>query len=383
MRALIATMVCVGGVVSAFAAEPEEVCRDAAAVLTQSNPWSVSVSGDETSGFEWTVGGASGTCHVEGGQVMSVAFDGASVGTGAAADSTFECESRDGRRHECGILGPRLRADGGTVVHCSLRRGAELGRVRIRRLGRRRMPRSLRTGLQSGFRRLVRGFVERGHLVGNLHGDLREPRQQARDLRSTGRGTVRFASSCPTPVASLGRAGAPTATRCGSIGDAGRCSKSSLRWWLVDLPDHLRVGGGRREECALRGRGRAQVHRQLSNTRCEPGTTYGVDGTTLWVKAGAAPSSRSCPRSRGSGSGGRISRGTLPLTLAEKGAAWSVTDAVAVAVPGIRGRSGSRAGAAPTRPTHRARARAGARAREDASREGRCPCRCHRHRHLG
>jgi hypothetical protein len=287
MRALIATMVCVGGVVSAFAAEPEEVCRDAAAVLTQSNPWSVSVSGDETSGFEWTVGGASGTCHVEGGQVMSVAFDGASVGTGAAADSTFECESRDGRRHECGFSGHgfvRMVEQLSTAACVEGQSWGVSGSVVW-----------VDDGCRGRFE-LVSNPGSGGWSGGSWSGgtwsgtytvtcESRDNKRVTCDLPAEGTVRVReqLSNTRCEPGESWGTYGDSVWVDrgCRAVFEVVPAVVGSSTYRITCESE-----GGRREECALRGRGRAQVHRQLSNTRCEPGTTYGVDGTTLWVKGG-------------------------------------------------------------------------------------------------
>jgi hypothetical protein len=286
MRWLIVMVMCATAG-SAFAAQPAEVCRDAAAVLTQNDPWSVSVSGDDVAGFEWTAGDVTGICRVEGGRVVAVAFDDDPFDDGADGGSTFECESRDGRRQECGFTGH--------------------GFVRlVDRLSNADCVEGRSWGVSGSTVWVDGGCRGRFEVVANPGSD-----GWSGGAWSGGSWSGSYTVTCESRDAKRVTCDLPAEgdvrvreqlsnTRCekgeswGTDGDSVWVDRGCRAVFEV-VPSSVAATsyritceseGGRREECRLRGRGRAMVHRQLSNTRCEPGETFGVEGSTLWVSGG-------------------------------------------------------------------------------------------------
>lgn len=271
---------------TASPAEPEQVCRDAAAALTQSSPWSVSVAASGGD-LRWVAGSEEGACSVQGGRVVAVSLNGADTAGAAAAPTVLECASRDNRRSECGFSGH--------------------GFVRIvEQLSDAACDEGISWGVHGSTIWVDRGCRARFEIVSNPGSEDWGGGAWSGGTWS-GRYTVTCESvdskriTCRLPAEGRIRVKEQLSdTRCdqgetwGALGDAIWVDRGCRAVFEV-LPGTqpgasyrltCQSEDDRREECALRGPGRAQVRRQLSETRCEPGQTFGVEGSTLWVDDG-------------------------------------------------------------------------------------------------
>ncbi|MCA0327146.1 MAG: DUF3011 domain-containing protein [Proteobacteria bacterium] len=122
------------------------------------------------------------------------------------------------------------------------------------------------------------GFGGRAELVENLS-DTRCV--EGRTWGSTGRGSVWVRDGCRGVFAESYRGGGRVG---GDVRGGVRCESDS----------------GRLRECAVPGRGRIELVRQLSDTRCIEGRTWGQRGDRVWVDDGC----RGEFVASGSGSGG-------------------------------------------------------------------------------